>query len=84
MNRWAWNIGVGAIDTAIAFFWLKQCTAPLAIIEPLAGVRRHGFGFNVITFRTRNRRFQFDRVCLRLHNAYPVIARKKASAGNST
>ena len=49
LNWWAGNGGVRAVDTAVAFQRFQNCLARLAFIKPLAGIRRHFFGFAVPT-----------------------------------
>src|SRR5262245_48644407 len=47
LNRRTRNRAVGAIDAAVARFGLQHRPAALAVIEVLAGVGRHPFGFGV-------------------------------------
>jgi hypothetical protein len=54
LDRRTGNTAVGAKYTAVAFFGFEQDTAGFAIVKPLAGIRGHGLGFPVTTFRTAN------------------------------
>lgn len=58
-----WRAGDGAIraeNTAITGLGAQNCTTSLAVIKILAGIGRHGFAFNMSTFRTGQNRYQFD------------------------
>lgn len=48
------DAAIGAKYAAITFFGFEKDTAALAIVEPLAGIRGHGFGFPVTAFRAAN------------------------------
>lgn len=61
LDRRTGNGAVGAEYAADAFFGFEQGTAGFAIVIPLAGIRGHGFGFPVATFRAGNYRLQDDR-----------------------
>lgn len=56
LNRRARDGRVGAKDAAIALFRLQDGLAPLAVIEPLAGVRRHDLRLRMAAERAGDRR----------------------------
>src|SRR5258708_40210179 len=60
LNGRAWNIAVGAEDAAVAGLGLENRAAALAVIEILAGVRRHRLRGRVLAMRARDRAPQFD------------------------
>lgn len=52
LNRRAWHRTVRAIHTTITGFRFEHDATTFALIEPLAGIRRHGFDLLVATFWT--------------------------------
>jgi hypothetical protein len=51
LNWRAWNRAIGAKHAAIASVWLEHRATALALIEELAGIRRHRFRRPMITTR---------------------------------
>ena len=43
---------IGTVDAAVARFRCQNGVALLAFIEPLTGIRRHGFAFDKTALRT--------------------------------
>lgn len=61
--------GDGAIRTenaAITGLGAQNCAASLAVIKILAGIGRHGFGFDMPAFRAGQNRDQFDMIGISL------------------
>jgi hypothetical protein len=56
----AWNRAIGTIDTAVTGLRLKHSVALFAFVEPLAGIRGHGFHFDMAANRTSQRGFKND------------------------
>ena len=54
LNGGTLDITVRTIDTAITFIRFEQCTAALAFIKKLTGVRRHHLSFRVTAFWARD------------------------------
>ena len=46
---------VGAENAAITRFWFEERAAALALVKPLAGIRRHGLVLRMPAMRTGNR-----------------------------
>lgn len=65
LNWWAGNCGVRAVNTTVALQRLQNRIARLALVEPLAGIRRHFFGLAVPAFRASQ--CAFKRYSLFLH-----------------
>jgi hypothetical protein len=49
LNRRTFHTAVGTEDAAVTWLWLEQSLAGPTLVEPLAGVRGHGFSFFVPT-----------------------------------
>jgi len=56
LDGWASYGPIGAEDAAVARFRLQQHAAAAAVVEELAGVRRHSLGRLVAAVRTGNER----------------------------
>src|SRR6266702_1423510 len=54
LDRWTRNRPVGAKDAAIAVLAFQSSAAAPAVVEQLAGVRRHPLGRRVVAVRTPN------------------------------
>ncbi len=83
MYRWAWNRRIRTKNAAIALKRLENRLTRLAFIEPLAGICRHGFSFDMPAIWASQRRLKNDYCCLRCHIAYPVSMRNPASMGSN-
>jgi hypothetical protein len=59
LNRWTLRVAVRTKDAAIAFERLEQRAATPALIEELAGVRRHQFALLVPALRAGDGRVFF-------------------------
>jgi len=57
LYRRALDVGVGTKNTAITGQWREQLPTCHALVEPLAGIGGHGFGFAVAAGRASNGRF---------------------------
>ena len=84
LDRRAGHVCIGTVDAAIARHWLQKNPAALAIIEPLAGIRRHGFSFTMPAFWTGNDGIWNYWFVFFFHKAYTVIATKINNIGKST
>ena len=60
LNRRAGHGAVGTEYTAVARFWAKQGFAADALVEELAGIRRHGFLLLPAALRAGDDRLQKD------------------------
>ena len=56
----AGHVSIGAIDATVSGLGLQDGAAALAVVEILAGIGRHLFGFGVAAERAGDRRFQDD------------------------
>ena len=59
LNRRARDRSVGAVDAALALDGLHAVTTPLAIVDVLTGINRHGLGCAVAALWTRDDGLQF-------------------------
>ncbi|KJE34412.1 hypothetical protein UF64_15165 [Thalassospira sp. HJ] len=50
LDRWAGDAAIGTENAAVTRFGSQNSAAALAVIEILAGVGRHGFGFDMPAF----------------------------------
>lgn len=74
LHRRTRHVAVGAVDTAIARLRSQHSVALVALVEPLASGRRHGFGLDVPTYWTRQRRFENHRShCFKTVEANPAF-----------
>ncbi len=60
LDRRAGDGAVRTENTAITSLGSQNRTASLAVIKILAGIRRHGFGFDMPAFGAGQNRDQFD------------------------
>ncbi len=51
LNGRAWHRAIGAVNTAVTWLGPENRAAVVAFVQPLAGVDRHGLGFDVAAFR---------------------------------
>jgi hypothetical protein len=86
LHRRARRICVGAIDAAIARLGLEHGGAPFAVVEVLAGVRRHGLALAVAALRTDDGAHQDQGAALRMTRCCSKgsqVCQKKAKTNNA-
>lgn len=55
LDRWTWYVAIGAEHATVAFLGLEQGMAGCAFVEPLAGIRGHGFLLSMAAVRAGDR-----------------------------
>ena len=60
LNRRAWNVTIRTKDATVTVVGAQYSVTGFAVIEKLAGVNRHGFGFLVATRRACDLRLRYQ------------------------
>ena len=84
LDRRAGYRRIGAKYAAVPRQGFQDSSASLAVVEPLARIRRHDLCLDMRALRTGDVRLGNYYALLRVQNAYPARLRKIASAGMST